>query len=233
MSPDQPLPYALPPSPPQKRGKGKLLAAGVGVLTLLGTVGGGYFYFGDGSARDRYELATPGTLLGEYKRIPGSADGPTDASDRKDNEDIGIVDSHNAGSDYTAGSGFNPKKLFFHGVWGKISDPERTLDKMFSKLADEPAKNAGNSSMNIEGTARKVTPKGLDGGAVMKCQYFKLSNGQMELRMPYCLWVDHSTAGAVGTVDPSAVRGGSAPSLDAAAETAARVRQEVRVKTEK
>ena len=78
-------------------------------------------------------------------------------------------------------------------------------------------------------------PEGLD-GAILKCQETKVPGdetggaGPKEIRMPVCIWGDHSTLGVTINANIADALAGKGADLEAAAEQTAKFRKEVRVK---
>jgi hypothetical protein len=91
-----------------------------------------------------------------------------------------------------------------------------------------------NQDIEAVGSPQQVTPAGLDNGAVMKCQAFKITKAATataaasSLTVPACAWSDSSTVGFVIVADPLTALAGSTD-LGSAAETTAKVRIDARV----
>ncbi|WP_171161555.1 hypothetical protein [Streptomyces sp. I05A-00742] len=234
--PRMPTPYGqyptTPPLPPQRSGKGKAIGITVGALAIVGALVGGFFFFQGSGGDKRYRLTAPETVLGEYKKNGSDSSGPVDPKDEKVNAKLGIKGAHPVGGEYRSGAGADAKRLSFHGVWGRIDSPETTVDRLFELLKKNDG-NDGDDATQYVGSPRKVTPKGLGGGAVMKCQAMRVSvPGGRNVDMPFCAWADHSTVAMVMNMDRASLLAGTA-TLDRCAGTAARLRDEIRVEREK
>ncbi|MGK5637779.1 hypothetical protein ACSNOK_05585 [Streptomyces sp. URMC 126] len=236
-----PLPHLPPPPPPRRSGKGKVIGVAVGLVALIGALSGGFFLFRGGSGGSggsggpgdedgrRYRLLTPTTVLGEFTR--NDADGGNAAMDAKENAALGIRDARSAGGEYEAAAGTNRKRLSYHGVWGRIDDPEATVDRLFRLVGKDRRKSGDDDAPRYVGTPRKMRPAGL-GDAVMKCQAMRFSAPGKSADMPFCAWADHSTVALVMVADRASVLSGDSGDLDRCAETAVRLRHEVRVARE-
>ncbi|MFF1683902.1 MULTISPECIES: hypothetical protein [unclassified Streptomyces] len=251
--PQQPGPYGQqpqapygqvppPPGPPQggKKKTGLIIGA-VAVVAALGVAA--YFVFGGGGSSvaddGPHKLTTPATVLGEYKKSASGDDSSMSDSDVKDAEKNGVKNAQGAGADYEAGDAkTNPlaaKYLKFMGVYGEISDPEQVVDGMFAEMKKK-------SSADNSDTGQLVgDPQSFDSdGAVLKCQETKIKNdtpssgetpsGPKEMSIPVCIWGDHSTLGIVMPVELAAAMSGKGADLQSAADTATKLRAEVRVK---
>ncbi|MFE0107377.1 hypothetical protein [Streptomyces sp. NPDC059009] len=232
-----------------------LVAVGAGVFFLTkkdddkgGKGGGSSVADGGGSGGGTgvtddgpHKLTTPETVLSEYKKDSGASGGGgfTD-DDLKDAEKAGVLNPTSVNAGYQAGDKSNPlsaKALQFMGVYGKIADPAKTVDGMFAKLKEDSAKDAGNGSSTGEltGSPEDFSTK----EAALKCQESVFKNnspssgaasGPKEIRMPVCIWADHSTLGIAVPVEMADAMAGKSPSLDDASDTALKLRKEVRVK---
>jgi hypothetical protein len=152
-------------------------------------------------------------------------------------EALGISNAKQEGASYKAGEGVTATQLHFSGIWGEIENPEAVVDAMFEKQ-EKDASSGQNAGLKVEfvGEPEAFTPDGFENG-VMKCRMTKMSSpgGSASvgvsgggIRMPTCLWADHSTVGTATQADASTLRG-EGKSLEEAAATAAKVRNEVRV----
>ncbi|MGI5337987.1 hypothetical protein ACQEVS_11605 [Streptomyces sp. CA-181903] len=257
--PPQPGPYGPyggygaypPPIPPQRSGKGKAIGITVGVLAVVGALVVGMVLFskssGGGSVPDdgkRYTLRAPATVLGDYRKDPSETAKGFGPDGKEKAEALGVADAEKAGAGYESGSGFSQKYLFFNGVYGKIKNPERTLDRLFDLMGASLKEKSEAEKGELVGSPEKVTPQGL-GNAVMKCQYVRTAGAGASsggsgtpgapgapsgFKAPLCAWADHSTTAIVMHVDvTSALGGGDSMSLRQAAEQAVKLRDEVRV----
>ncbi|WP_329387678.1 hypothetical protein [Streptomyces sp. NBC_01716] len=253
--PQQPGPYGQPPQqppyggapgfpPPQgapKKKTGLIIGSVIVALAVIG--GGAYFLVGGGSSDvaddGPHKLITPATVIdGEYKKGEGSGDtGGMTKDDLKDAEKWGVTNPKDVSANYQSGSEDNPlagKLISFGGVYGEVDDPEKAVDAMFGYLKSESEKEAGGEDVpTFEGEAKSFEPEGLD-GAVLKCQAAKMkideSGGPSEVTFSICIWGDYSTLGFTMPVDMASALTGKAGSLEDAAATTAKLRNDVRVK---
>ncbi|GHG69154.1 hypothetical protein [Streptomyces griseocarneus] len=256
--PGQYPPQMPPPVPPQGGGKGKAIGIAVGAVILVGAiVGGGIVLLGgkDDKSDDakpkasdtpsasassaapsptpvagkRYKIATPDTVLGEYKY---DASGSNDGFAGKDKSQLAIVGIKNAqsiaGAWKTDGAALTRKALRLSGLWGEVANPESTVDSMFLSVS---LASKDDSKTKLEGKPEAVTPAGLDDGAVMKCQRTEIKDATAPkpIKMPLCIWADHSTVGSVFVVDAAKVLNEEDIPLDTAADLTAKLRRETRV----
>ncbi|SCD83136.1 hypothetical protein GA0115236_124917 [Streptomyces sp. IgraMP-1] len=220
-----------------------VLAGGAWLLTSGGDDdkpgGGGGDSVASGGLKDDgpHKLTTPDKVLGgQYTR--GTPDTPAkdaSSSDAKSLATAGITNAKGLGTIYstidlttldpndaqTAEKVAAAKNVTFFGVFGKVADPQATLDKTFAEFT----KSAEQNGTTLSGEAEAVTPDGLD-GAVMKCQGAETKNPTTGLQQKtnMCMWADYST---IGLVEP--VQGATGTTMDEAAEIAAKLRSEVRV----
>ncbi|PAX91581.1 hypothetical protein CLM83_14970 [Streptomyces albidoflavus] len=220
-----------------------VLAGGAWLLTSGGDEdkpgGGGGDNVASGGLKDDgpHKLTTPDKVLGgQYTR--GTPDTPAkdaSSSDAKSLATAGITNAKGLGTIYstidlttldpndaqTAEKVAAAKNVTFFGVFGKVADPQATLDKTFAEFT----KSAEQNGTTLSGEAEAVTPDGLD-GAVMKCQGAETKNPTTGLQQKtnMCMWADYST---IGLVEP--VQGATGTTMDEAAEIAAKLRSEVRV----
>ncbi|NBM20919.1 hypothetical protein [Streptomyces sp. GC420] len=192
---------------------------------------------GSGSVADDgpHKLITPDTVLSEYKKGDASADGLS-SDDIKEAEKWGVKNPKDVDAQYTAGDENNPlaqKYLQFSGVYGEIADPEKVVDAMFAEMKKSSKED---EDAELIGEPRAYEPDGLD-GAVLKCQEAKVkdtegssSGGPSEIPMSYCVWGDHSTLALVLPMDIAGALTGKGTTPEQAAEMAAKLRKEVRVK---
>ncbi|MCT9010453.1 hypothetical protein [Streptomyces rhizosphaerihabitans] len=242
-------PYGTVPMPPEPSGGKKktgLIIGGVAVVAAIAV--GAYLLFagsnsGSSVADDGpHKLTTPASVLGgEYKKSTDAADadGGMTKDDLKDAEGWGVKNPKDVSAAYQSGDKSNPlamKQITFGGVWGTIDDPETTVDNMFAGMKKEQQKE-GTKDGEFVGSPKAYTPSALD-GAVLKCQEIKIKNdssstgaaGPKEFTMPVCIWGDHSTLGLVMPIDFASMMAGKGSTPEAAAETAAKLRNDVRQK---
>ena len=65
----------------------------------------------------------------------------------------------------------------------------------------------------------------------MKCQEIKTSESGQTVTMPFCIWADHSTVTYVLSFDLAGLAAGKSTSMEDAAALAAKLRDDVRVKS--
>ncbi|MFI1968157.1 hypothetical protein BLA24_20825 [Streptomyces cinnamoneus] len=193
-------------------------------------------------AAKRYKLITPDTV-GEYKKDPTQSSGEsTSQDDVQALTAFGLTNPKSVDAVYTAGAGAGgrPQRLMtFTGGWGdELKHPEAAVDLMFMSIKVGTGKNGGSDvRTDPQGQPQKVTPAGLEPGAVMKCQLTKMSSrekggtasGPDNMTMPVCVWADTSTLGMVFVADIALIERGKALSLDEAASRTVTLRQGLRV----
>ncbi|WP_030408488.1 hypothetical protein [Streptomyces albus] len=244
----------MPPQPPQSGGgKGKTIGIVVGALVVVAAVVGGVILFTGGDDKDgkggstvaddgkRYKLITPETVAAEFDKKPGSENSSTGGfseSDKSKFEQFGVKDPKSVSAAYESGTGVDAKNLNFGGVYGEIQNPEAVVDAallMVAKEAKEDPSTGGGGKAELDGEPEEVHPSGLGDDAVMKCQKVKFTappgstSGIKGFTMPFCMWGDHSTIGFVVTVASADVISGKDTPVAEAGETAAKVREDVRV----
>ncbi|MFP8882506.1 hypothetical protein [Streptomyces mangrovi] len=249
--PQQPGGY-VPPPPPGGGGKGRTIGALVAVLAVVGLAVGGYFVFSDGGgdiADDgkRYKLVLPATVAGEYRKTPSGDPDGFDSDDLKELEKVGVSDAEEVNAEYFTGDVDDPSPttgmaLSFNGVWGEVKNPEAAVDALFATLsegADEDSSEEGDAKVTLIGEPEEVSPEGLE-NAVMKCQEAEFTSASSaglgsgkRATIPFCVWADYSTVGAVSLADISAFLSGKggAPVGDAA-DLAAELHSKARVEIE-
>lgn len=236
----QPGPYGQQPPVPSGGG-GKKVGIILGAVAVVAAVAvGAYFVLGgSGSGADiaddgPHKLTTPATVLGDYKKHSGAGDEMT-TEELKKAEAFGIKSPKDVSANYQSGDESNPlagKAITYGGVYGEIEDPEKAVDSFLAMQKEEAEKN----DITFVGEAEEYTPDSLD-GAIMKCQKAKgklgesetTSGGPSEMNLVYCVWGDHSTLGFVMPMEYSDLAAGKSTDPNEAAETAAKLRKEVRV----
>ncbi|WP_306323064.1 MULTISPECIES: hypothetical protein [unclassified Streptomyces] len=261
--PQQPGPYGQPPQapygqypqqPPTGGGGGKkTLAIVLGAVVVVAALGvGGYFIFaggdsgsGGGSVADdgAHKLTTPASVLGgEYKKSGGgtTSSGSFSQKDLEEAKAWGVTDPKSVNATYQAGSGATQKAINFGGIYGKIEDPEKVVDSLFSEMQRKSKSSTdtlGGAKVSFEGSPQKFTPSGFKNG-VMKCQNAKYDMGSgsssasgmpSSFKMPMCVWGDHSTVTYIMYSDAGAIVAKEETPLSEAADTTAKLRDEVRV----
>jgi hypothetical protein len=211
-------------------------AIGVGAYFVLGSGGGGA-----GGVEDDgpHKLATPQTVLGEYKRF--SEDGATAGDDsavelgksgvENGTTVVGAYSTADLGdydpSDPSGGSGASElatvRTITYVGAYGEVADPEAALDAFFADMRKSAEENSSTSAKaELIGEPEAVD---LD-GALMKCQAAKGRNllTKKEKTDWFCAWADHSTLAMVSPGDAA-----KNVTKDVAADLTAKLRAEVRV----
>ncbi|MGW6533915.1 hypothetical protein [Streptomyces venezuelae] len=247
-------PYGQVPPPPPGGGNGKktgLIIAAVAVVAAAAV--GGYFVFAggdddkggkngsssnvaDGGIKDDgpHTLTTPPTILNEYDKSD-DMDGGFNSSDLAAVEKAGVKDPQDIDAGYQSGDESNPlaqKALQFMGVYGEIENPAPVVDAVFAKIKKDSGNNSSDTG-KLVGSPKDFSTK----DTILKCQESVMENsngggtssGPKEIRMPVCVWGDHST---IGVVVPLAVADAMAGkvSLDDASDTTLRARKALRVK---
>lgn len=237
-------PPVPPPPQPQSGGKGRTIGIVIGAVVAVAVIGGGVVALtsGDGSGTGnggssddgkKYKLTTPATVAETFKRSgSGKNDSDLSSKDEKQLKQLpGITDPHVVSADY---EGANKAALQFGGVYGTVAQPEQAVDALFLVMAAS-IKDEDDKASAV-GSPAKVTPEGLEGGAVMKCQIFRTTvastgSSSTQLNIPVCIWGDSSTVAMVMDLDPlTAISGGT--STDAAATLTAKVRTDTRAEIE-
>lgn len=230
----------MPPAPGGGKKKTGLIIGAVAVVAAIAV--GAYFVVGSGSSGSSdvaddgpHKLTTPATVLTEYKKGDASSSDGMSKSDLKDAESWGVKNAKDVSANYQAGDESNPlagKLITFGGVYGDIEDPEKAVDGFLAFMKKD---SQGEEGVTVVGSPKEYKPDSLD-GAVMKCQNAKVDNTDGEasepksVTMTYCVWGDHSTLGFVMPMELSDVAAGKSADPNESAETAAKLRKEVRVK---
>nr|WSW45854.1 hypothetical protein OG296_23670 [Streptomyces sp. NBC_01001] len=240
--PQQP-PYGGMPQQPKKSKAGVIIGVVVAVAVIAGA--GWYFTKGGGasgsvsSATKGYKLVAPETV-DDFKKDPKyKGDQPISDKDRQELEGIGVKNPTKVGMDYKSGDPANPltaKSLNFQGLYGELTDPEKTVDAYFA-TAKLKAGEDKSASVELIGSPKAMTPSGFS-GAVMKCQEMKFSfksttttKGPKELTVPICIWGDYSTLGMVSASDAASLLAGKPGStLEQTADLTAKLYKTARVK---
>lgn len=228
----------FPPAAPPKKKTGLIVG---GVIVALAVIGGGVYFLtsggGSSSVADdgkTYKLTAPATVLdGKYTKAPDQGDNSEmSSSDVAEAEKWGVKNPKNVTGSYKTGEGLTQKMLQFNGVYGDIADPEKVVDAMFANAKEEAGKDKEDGGEFI-GSPQTFTPAGFENG-VLKCQEVKSEAGSgtsaKSFTMPVCIWGDHSTLSLVLDMDMSSLMTGKGGvSLEEAANTAAKLRNDVRV----
>ena len=111
---------------------------------------------------------------------------------------------------------------------------------MFAKVKSESQKDTSGDSGKgkMIGSPEKVSPAGFKDG-IMKCQIAQIDNTSSSsssagaantIKMPMCIWDDHSTVAVVTNFGFADLASGNGGSIDDTASVAAKLRNDVRVK---
>ncbi|MDX3573149.1 hypothetical protein, partial [Streptomyces sp. ID05-47C] len=244
-------PYGVPqPPPPGGGGKKKagliigavavVAAIGVGAALLLGGSGGGGLE-DDGA----HTLTTPETVVSEYKRVGDGAQ-VSDSDTTKDMEKSGVKGGTTVAGQWSTAdfSDYDPedpstlpsqsellaaKGVTMVGGYGKIADPQATLDLFFAsiqkKIKDSSTSNTGGmQNAELVGDPEEVE---ID-GAVAQCQSTKSTNAltKKESTDWFCAWADYSTVAMVSPGDNT----GTGVGKDTAVDLTKKLREQIRVK---
>lgn len=212
-----------------------MAAIAVGAYFVIG--GGG----GSGSVSDDgpHKLTAPATVIGGTYKKADSSNSPDSMSDDdlSDFQKWGVKNAKDVSAGYQNGTGLTAKNLTFGGVYGTIDDPEAVVDAMFAKIKSESEKDKSDEGRLI-GSPETVHPSGFSNG-IMKCQVAEFTNDDTaskgagaakSVKMPICIWGDHSTVADVTAFSFAAMAAGNAGSIDETADLAAKLRNDVRVK---
>lgn len=220
-------------------GKTVAAVAGIGVVALLGV--GAYVGFGggdgDGSGGGSaavvgggsYKLIAPKAVLDGYAQVKGITSAPLEEPAR-----FGVRGGKTVQAVYGSGrkaEALSAGLIQYTGVYGTIDDPEKTVDALFADLAAKARKpGKGGEKSTMVGEPQEF---GAD-GVVVKCQETRTEGrtataGVKTARVALCAWADRGTAALVMPMDARATKAGKAVSLDDAAATTKKLREEVRV----
>ncbi|MEU9453822.1 hypothetical protein [Streptomyces sp. NPDC048277] len=236
-------PYGA-PQPPVPGGGKKKTGVVIGAVAVVAAVAvGAYLVVGGGGGSTGgipddgpHKLTTPAVVLTEYEKSGDSSEGMS-ASDLKDAESWGVKNAKDVSASYEVKDETNPlggKLISFGGVYGTIDDPEKAVDGFFAFMKNDSQEK----NVTFEGNPTEYKPSSLD-GAVLKCQGASVDNSAdasssglaKTMKVTYCVWGDHSTLGFVMPMKYSDIAAGTATDPAAAAETTAKLREEVRVKS--
>ncbi|OII61623.1 hypothetical protein BJP40_04645 [Streptomyces sp. CC53] len=249
--PPQPNPYGGAPGghpgAPAPQAPKKKTGLILGVTAAVAAVAvGAWFVFGPGLGGGLeddgpHKLAMPQKVLGEYdRRSPeNESDGKLEADAAKHGVqgaksvrgtystlDPTKIDPTKIDPDNPAASPelLAAKSLVVMGVHGTIADPEKTLDGFFAEINEKSKEEGENEDFALVGSPEEVSPDDFNG--IMKCQAATGENAITKQQQSswICAWSDHST---FAWVIPNQTQG---VGKEAAAELAAGLRQEVRVK---
>ncbi|MBO1336174.1 hypothetical protein [Streptomyces sp. VRA16 Mangrove soil] len=216
-------PWGAPPPPKRRVGMIVGIVAGVVGIVVLGL--GALAYVGlksdSGFPEAEYRLTLPQKMLDDKyelaedmsqskgKALEDEADGSWDARDTK-----AVIGQYTLGGDRTKGV------LVVSGMYGRFKNTDEARDNMMKGGAE-----SDNATVAVQ--PRDFHPSGTD--VTITCQVLKQTSGAATVTMPMCAWVDGNTGASIGevtaqtaTADPQDI------DLEAAAETAAKIRDEIR-----
>ncbi|MFE7120631.1 hypothetical protein ACFU99_34895 [Streptomyces sp. NPDC057654] len=185
----------------------------------------------------KYRLTAPETVADSLKKESGSeAKNAPSAAFLSVFEKLGVSKARGVAASYQGGENLGRKWLKFTGVYGDVADPEKTVDRYFASMASAAGRSPGSEvsvKSEFKGSPTRLSPAGLDGDAVLKCQKVTYSTGKdvaagdKATTMPNCVWADHTTVGIlVHSHTASAI---SEVPLDTFGELSAQVRADTRV----
>ncbi|MCC3779940.1 hypothetical protein [Streptomyces sp. UNOB3_S3] len=179
-----------------------------------------------------YRLTTPDTILdGRYEKAPGDGDDKDVAGDQVSRAMflLGVTNGQRVHAVYTTEL---RKNMSFTGIWGRVEDPERSVDMLFLSAATAAKKDKRLSTFTWSGRPQRLTPDGLDRDTVLKCQGTRFTLAGTDDKPTHirtlCVWADHDTVGTVSLADASFARYGRDIPLDRAAELTAGLRHDTR-----
>ncbi|MFF7729814.1 hypothetical protein [Streptomyces sp. NPDC008001] len=234
-----------PPVPPQGGGKGKAIGITIGAVAVVGALIAGVVYFmGGGGDVKPYTIVLPDTLLdGKYTKSSASAPGAKqtstkDLADDKNAKELGISNGTGVSGAYASAE---KQTLTVLGVYGELSDPEKTVDAVIAKTEEDEKKNTATmQGVKVETVTAwtSFSPSGFD-GAVMKCEQKKSTASMGTIsstgEISVCIWGDSSAFGVVRHVTSKsnspyggATSTGNGMSAEELSEATAKVRNEVR-----
>ncbi|MFF8727364.1 hypothetical protein ACF073_12855 [Streptomyces sp. NPDC015171] len=252
--PGQPNPYGQQqpfgmPQPPQPAGGKKKTGLIIGAVAVVAAVAvGAYFVLGGSSGGSDVANDGPHKLVakssvvnGTYKKSEDSgSDSDITDSDRSDFEKWGVKNPTEVSAGYEAGTGLSKKGLSFSGVYGTIDEPEAVVDAMFAKAKSEAEKSQGGSDTKgkLVGSPETVHPSGFSNG-IMKCQVAQIDSSSSSasesgvpetIKMPVCIWADHSTVALVSAYSVASIASGDGGSVEDLGDLATKLREDVREK---
>ncbi|MFE9097658.1 hypothetical protein [Streptomyces sp. NPDC007264] len=238
-------PYGAPPQPPE--GGKKKTGLIIGAVAVVAAIAVGAYFLASGSGSGSgavaddgpHKLTAPDKVIdGTYKKSD-SSESPDSMSDKDlaDFQKWGVKNPKDVSAGYQNGTGLAAKNLTFGGVYGTIDDPEAVVDAMFAKIKSESEKDK-TAKGQLLGSPETVHPSGFSNG-IMKCQVAQFENDKTSgaaagaaktVKMPICIWGDHSTVADVTAFNFAALAAGTGGSIDETADLAAKLRNDVRVK---
>ncbi|MDX2547361.1 hypothetical protein ACOT81_32395 [Streptomyces sp. WI04-05B] len=157
---------------------------------------------------EKYELA--GDLSGaEGKTIEDEADGAWDARDTK-----AVVGQYSLGGDQAQGT------LVISGMYGRFKNTGLARDNMMEGAA-------GGEGAKVAVKPRDFKPAGSD--VTVTCEVLVQTQLGTKITIPVCGWVDGNTGASIAEITADTVTKDPAQvDLAAAAETAVKIREEIR-----
>ncbi|MER5948295.1 hypothetical protein ABT127_19795 [Streptomyces sp. NPDC001904] len=213
------------PPPPPKRRVGMIIGIVAGVI-VVGALGlGALAYIGlksdAGFPEAEYRLTLPKKVLDEKyelvqdlsaskgQALEDEADGAWDARDTKA-----------AIGQYALGGDQNEGVLVISGMYGRFKNTDDARENMMKGAAE-----SDNATVAVP--PKDFHPAGTD--VTITCEVLTQSSGVTKITMPMCAWVDGNTGASIGEVTAeTATKNPQHVDLDAAAETAAKIREEIR-----
>ncbi|USQ88331.1 hypothetical protein NFX46_34030 [Streptomyces phaeoluteigriseus] len=245
-------PYGVPQPPAPGGGKKKaaliigavavVAAIGVGAAFVLGGSSGGAGGLEDDGA---HTLTTPKTVIVEYQRV-GEGNQVSGSDTAKDMEKSGVKGGTAVVGQWSTAdfSNYDPedpsslpsqselltaKGMTMVGGYGKIADPQDTLDKFFASIQKQVKDSSTSDTGTMQNAELVGEPEEVEiDGAVAKCQSTKSTNAltKKESTDWFCAWADYSTVAMVSPGDNN----GTGVGKDTAVDLTTKLREEVRVK---
>ncbi|NEC92003.1 hypothetical protein [Streptomyces sp. SID12501] len=221
-----PAAWGAPMAPPPKKSRLGLILGIIGGVVVLAVVGvAGLYWIGvksdTGFPDAEYKLTLPQKVLDEKyelagdlsgsegKAIEDEADGAWDARDTK-----AVVGQYSLGGDQAKGT------LVISGMYGRFKNTGLARDNMMKGAA-------GGSGAKVAVKPKDFKPAGSD--VTVTCEVLVQTQGGTELTIPICGWVDGNTGASIAEITADTVTKKPAQvDLAAAAETAVKIRDEIR-----
>ncbi|MDX3456737.1 hypothetical protein PV396_33115 [Streptomyces sp. ME02-8801-2C] len=220
-----PAPWGAPPPPPKKSKVGLILGIVGGAVVLTVAAVAGLYWFSvksdTGFPEAEYKLTLPQKVLDEKYELAGDlsrsegqaieneADGAWDARDTK-----AVVGQYSLGGDQAKGT------LVISGMYGRFKNTALARDNMMKGAA-------GGEGAKIAVKPQDFKPAGSD--VTVTCEVLIQTELGTEITMPVCGWVDGNTGASIAEITADSVtKKPDQVDLAAAAETAAKIRGEIR-----
>ncbi|MFI1353675.1 hypothetical protein ACH4TV_08840 [Streptomyces sp. NPDC020898] len=219
-------PWGAPLGPPPRKSRLGLILGIVGGVVALGVVGAGVLVWigvksDAGFPEAEYRLTLPQKVLdGKYEllgdlsgtdgqAIEEEADGDWDARDTKP-----VVGRYSPGGDQARGT------LVISGMYGRFRNTGLARDSMMKGAA-------GGDGAELAVEPRDFRPAGSD--TTVTCEVLVQTQAGTEVTLPVCGWVDGNTGASIAGITADAItRKPADVDLGAAAETALKIRDEIR-----